>query len=121
MNPVNLAVLSILFSIAAQFALKAGMSSPDIKGIMGQAIALQTVWTLIANKFLLLGFFLYGCGAVVWLWVLSSWDVSKAYPMVGAGFALTTIIGLLAGENITLLRAGGVAMICVGVFLVGQS
>jgi multidrug transporter EmrE-like cation transporter len=57
----------------------------------------------------------------VWLGVLSKWDVSKAYPLVGLGFALTVLIGLLAGEQVTLLRGIGVVLICAGVWAVSQT
>ena len=67
------------------------------------------------------GFLLYGLGAIVWLGVLSKWDVSKAYPLVGLGFVFTVAIGFMVGEHITLPRVVGVMLICAGVFLVGQS
>jgi multidrug transporter EmrE-like cation transporter len=64
---------------------------------------------------------LYGLGALAWLRVLANWEVSKAYPFVGLGFAFTMGIGLIVGEHLTLLRLSGVALICAGVFLVSQS
>jgi multidrug transporter EmrE-like cation transporter len=73
------------------------------------------------NKYVLGGFLLYGMGAVICLGVLSKWDVSKAYPLVGLGFALTVVVGLIAGEHVSPLREGGVALICAGVFLVARS
>ncbi|MBI3350388.1 MAG: hypothetical protein HY020_24720 [Burkholderiales bacterium] len=115
MNTVILAILSILISVAAQFSLKAGMS-----GVKAEAGA-ATLFTMFTNKFVLLGFLLYGLGAVVWLGVLSKWEVSKAYPMVGLGFAMTAVVGMLIGEQVSLLRMGGVALICTGVVLVARS
>ena len=41
--------------------------------------------------------------------VLSQWDVSKAYPLVGLGFVFTVAIGWFIGEQVTSLRAIGVA------------
>jgi multidrug transporter EmrE-like cation transporter len=120
-NTLFIAILSIALSVLAQFALKAGMSSADVKEVMAQPLALRTIITVFSNRFVLGGFFLYGVGAIVWLAVLSKWDVSKAYPLVGMGFGLTVIVGLLAGEQVTLLRTGGVALICAGVILVGKS
>jgi drug/metabolite transporter (DMT)-like permease len=76
---------------------------------------------VLANKYVLGGFLLYGLGAIVWLAVLSKWDVSKAYPLVGLGFVFTVIIGFLSGEQISALRVIGAALICTGVFLVGRS
>ena len=69
----------------------------------------------------LTGFALYGLGALVWLLVLAEWDVSKAYPLVGLGFAATLLIGWSIGEHVTIVRAIGVVLICAGVALVGRS
>jgi multidrug transporter EmrE-like cation transporter len=121
MNTLVIAVLSIALSVAAQFSLKAGMSSVEVKEILTQPYALRTAFTVLTNRFVLGGFLLYGLGAVVWLGVLAKWDVSKAYPLVGLGFAFTVAIGLMAGEHVTLPRILGVALICAGVYLVGRS
>jgi len=64
---------------------------------------------------------LYGLGAVVWLGVLSKWEVSKAYPLVGLGFAMTAVVGMLLGEQVSLLRFAGVALICSGVVLIART
>ncbi|MDD5579181.1 MAG: hypothetical protein PHY16_07885 [Methylobacter sp.] len=121
MQTLMIAITSIVFSVAAQFALKAGMSSMAVKEALSHSFALRTILVILTNKFVILGFTLYGLGAMVWLGVLSRWDVSKAYPLVGLGFGLTALIGLLLGEQVTVSRAIGVALICSGVFLVGRS
>ncbi|WP_070270082.1 hypothetical protein [Duganella sp. HH101] len=121
MNTLLIAIVSIALSVAAQFALKAGMSSLAVREVMAQPLALRTFITVLSNSYVLGGFFLYGLGAIVWLEVLFKWDISKAYPLVGLGFGLTVIVGLLAGEQVTMPRAAGVALICVGVFLVSKS
>ena len=58
---------------------------------------------------------------MVWLKVLSTWDVSKAYPLVGLGFGLTVLVGMALGESITTYRVLGVLLICEGVWLVANS
>ena len=118
MNTLFVAVLSIVLSVIAQFALKAGMSSADVKYAMAQPLALRTVFTVLSNTFVLSGFVLYGIGAIVWLGVLSKWDVSKAYPLVGLGFALSVVVGLLTGEQISVFRILGVMLICIGVWVI---
>lgn len=121
MNVFVTALASIALSVAAQFALKAGMSSDGVKAALAQPFSVTTIFDVLTNKFVFGGFALYGIGAVVWLGVLSRWDVSKAYPLVGLGFALTTIVGAVMGEHISVSRAFGVALICTGVLLVGRS
>lgn len=121
MNTLMIAILSILLSVVAQFSLKAGMSSEEVRGALGQPLALRTAFSVLTNKFVFSGFLLYGLGAVVWLAVLAKWDVSKAYPLVGLGFAFTVAIGFVLGEQVTLMRAIGVLLICCGVFVVGRT
>lgn len=121
MNTLLTALVSITLSVAAQFSLKVGMSSVETKEALLQPFTLSNTLVIVTNRFVMSGFVLYGLGAVVWLGVLSRWEVSKAYPLVGFGFALTVLVGMLVGEQTTLLRVIGVALICTGVFLVGRS
>lgn len=121
MHILLIAVGSILLSVAAQFFLKVGMSSIEVKQALAQPMTWRLPWVVAMNKFVILGFGFYGIGAVVWLRVLSAWDVSKAYPLVGLGFAVTVLIGMLMGESVTGLRVLGVLLICEGVWLVANS
>lgn len=121
MNPLVMAIASIVMSVAAQFALKAGMSNEAVRATISQGSGLSSALTVLLNRYVLLGFLLYGLGALVWLVVLSKWDVSKAYPMVGVGFVAAVGVGYLAGEHITPLRLSGVLLICVGVAFVARS
>lgn len=115
------AILCVAFSVAAQFLLKAGMSNAEVKMALAQPLATRAPLTVFSNLFVLSGFVLYGLGAVAWLRVLSQWDVSKAYPLVGMGFAFTVGIGWLMGEQVTAARVLGVALICAGLVLIGRS
>lgn len=121
MNTLFIAIVSIVLSVAAQFSLKAGMSSEGVRDVLAQPHTLRTLFAVLTDKYVFGGFLLYGLGAVVWLGVLSKWDVSKAYPLVGLGFVFTVAIGFLVGEQVTIPRVIGVALICAGVFLVGRS
>lgn len=121
MNPMITAVVSIALSVAAQFSLKAGMSGVEIKAVLSEPFSLRTLISIFTDKYILLGFLLYGLGAIFWLGVLSKWEVSKAYPSVGLGFAFTVAVGFLVGEGVTLIRVAGVALICAGVLLIGRS
>ncbi|HEX2829526.1 MAG TPA: hypothetical protein VHP37_24490 [Burkholderiales bacterium] len=121
MNPLLTALLSIVLSVAAQFCLKAGMSSADAQSALSDPFRVRAVAAIFANGYVLAGFALYALGAVVWLAVLSKWDVSKAYPLVGLGFLATVAVGAIAGEHVSLPRLIGVLLICAGVFIVARS
>ena len=121
MNVFILAVTSIILSVTAQFALKAGMTEIKAVAPPGGPNGLHTLLPFMTNKFLITGFVLYGLGAIAWLGVLAKWDVSKAYPLVGLGFVLSALVGLALGETVTALRGLGVLMIISGVLMVGMS
>ncbi len=121
MKTLIIAIISIALSVAAQFTLKVGMSGEGVRAVLAQPFTFKTLFALLTDKYVFSGFMLYGFGAVVWLGVLSKWDVSKAYPLVGLGFVFTLAIGFLIGEQVTVSRVIGVGLICMGVFLVGRS
>lgn len=121
MHVVFIAIASIVLSVAAQFSLKAGMSSLAVNLALAEPLSVKTAFDVLTNRYVFIGFALYGIGAIVWLGVLSRWDVSKAYPMVGLGFVLTAAVGAVMGENITLIRLLGIGLICAGVLLVARS
>ena len=121
MNPLISAIISIILSVAAQFSLKAGMSSPEIKELLAEPLGLRSIISIFTTKYIFFGFLLYGLGAIVWLGVIAKWDVSKAYPMVGLGFVFSVAIGFLIGEAVTPQRFFGIALICAGVIFVGRS
>lgn len=118
-HPLIVAVISISLSVAAQFFLKAGVSG--VKAVPLQRFGVHSVTALLFNPSVIIGFALYGVGALVWLAVLSRWEVSKAYPLVGLGFVLTMAVGWALGEQVTILRLTGVALICAGILCVGSS
>ncbi len=114
-----LALASIVMSVAAQFSLKAGMT--ELKGPLPAGGLVQGFLAFASNRFLILGFVLYGLGALVWLSVLARWDVSKAYPIVGLGFLLSAAVGFALGEPVTLFRLLGILLIVSGVLIVAMS
>ncbi len=111
-------MISIVISVAAQFTLKAGMgrlsNNQDSNFLNSTGI-----FNLFTNKYIVIGFLLYGVGALIWLSVLQKMDVSKAYPLVGLGFVLTTLVGFFLGEQVTFVRFTGVLLICTGVAIIG--
>ncbi|WP_295388024.1 hypothetical protein [uncultured Thiodictyon sp.] len=115
------AVGCVLLSVTAQFLIKAGMSSVAVKAALAQPAGPHLVTTLMLSPGILSGFLLYTLGAVAWLGVLARWDVSKAYPLEGLGFALAVMVGFLIGEEVTLVRTLGVLLICAGVYVVSLS
>jgi multidrug transporter EmrE-like cation transporter len=109
-----IAILSVSFSVLAQYLLKAGVQTAPL-GEISNLHLLAKNWRIWA------GFACYSTAALIWLRVLADWDVSKAYPMMGIGFVLALLVGLLYGETITMGRILGVLAIFIGVILVARS
>jgi multidrug transporter EmrE-like cation transporter len=121
MNVLLLAILGISLSVAAQFLLKAGVSSGQLRYALSSPLSFTTLLAVVSNWPLVAGFVLYGVSAILWLGVLAKWDVSKAYPMIGLGFCLSVLIGAYAGEQVTAQRVVGVSLIVLGVVVISRS
>jgi multidrug transporter EmrE-like cation transporter len=121
MNTVFAAIGCVVLSVTAQFLIKAGMMSGAVTAALARPAGLHTAVAVIGDPRVIGGFALYTLGAIAWLGVLARWDVSKAYPLEGLGFALAVIVGFMIGEEVTLMRILGVLLICAGVFVVSAS
>ena len=121
MNPGSIAllVISVVLSTTAQLP-KVGMSSIRSDAVHDSlpgfaAAAAFSPWVIG-------GLAAYGASAIVWLGVLSKVDVSRAYPCVALGFALTVLAAhIFLGEQVTIARLAGVAVISLGVVIVAIS
>jgi multidrug transporter EmrE-like cation transporter len=121
MNTAVAAFGCVFLSVMAQFLIKAGMSNVAVQSALAGPAGIHAAATVILNPKVVGGLLLYTLGAIVWLGVLARWDVSKAYPLEGLGFALAVIVGFLIGEQVTLARTLGVLLICAGVYVVSAS
>lgn len=110
-------LISILFSVCAQILLKHGMS----KVVIDDNEWLSVSYSVATNSFVILGLVCYGLSMVVWLYVLSKVEVSKAYPFVGLGFIGTMVFAnYFLSEPITVPKLFGTLMIVAGVFLIAK-
>jgi drug/metabolite transporter (DMT)-like permease len=114
-------LVSVTMSAVAQIALKTGMAAPAMKTAIGSGQVGRIALAVITQPYVLLGLAIYGAGVLIWLYVLTMVDVSKAYPFVSLGFIVTMILAAtLLGETITPIRIAGTLVVCFGVFLVAQ-
>jgi len=82
-------------------------------GVARQVISSPFIWLGVAS---LLTFF------VAYMVVLSWADYSYVQPASSFSYAVVAVLGyLLLGEVVTPLRAAGIAVICLGVFVVGRT
>ena len=112
--------VSVALNAAAQLLLKqgtkvAGLAAVDLEtgfGVLARASYSAWIWA---------GLGAYVVSVVLWILVLSRVDVSYAYPMVSLGYLMAAAAGkLLLQEQVSLTRAAGIAIVCVGVVVVSR-
>lgn len=115
-----LIALSIATGVAGQTTLKIGVSQSHV------AQEGAGVWWLITlivqSPWVWAGLALYGIGAVAWIAVLARLELSYAYPFLALNFVLITLTSrFILGEQVSLARWLGIAVICLGILLVAWS
>lgn len=99
-------ILVVLLNTAGQLLLKAGT-----QGGSSLLLSLLKPWTLA-------GLLAYGLSTLLWLSVLRTYEVSRAYPAMASSYILVMIGGaLLFREPLTLSKLAGAMVIMAGVFL----
>ncbi len=80
--------------------------------MLAKSVTLPGVWFAVIGY---LGTFL------VWMAILRDMPLSRAFPMTGLVYITVPLLAWGAfGEHISLLRAGGIALIICGVVLLGS-
>lgn len=79
----------------------------------------QLFWKLFSIGygvlFFLGGFALYGCGAILMITALRFGELSRLHPMLGTGYILSLILGVLVlKEQISISRIVGIIIIILG-------
>lgn len=111
------AFLSIALGAVGQFVLKlaAGSLGPTGTGPIG------FLWAVLRSPQVYLGLFCYGTSFVLWTWVLTQMELSRAYPLVGISYVIILFLsGYYLKEPITFYKLAGVGLIVFGVLLVSK-
>jgi multidrug transporter EmrE-like cation transporter len=120
-NTLALILISVTLSALAQISFKFGVSAA--RSIDGNAAGIvMTLIGVLLTPGVILGLLLYGLGTLLWLSALGQVDVSQAYPFVGVGFVLTSLLGyLFFGDHLGLHRIVGMLIVIGGVIIVARS
>ena len=83
----------------------------------------QLCWKLSVGQnsilFLLAGFGLYGCGALLMIIALRYGDLFQLHPLLSAGYILSVILGVaVLHEPVTGRKIIGIAVIIAGLILI---
>lgn len=113
-----LVLTSVSLNALAQVLLRKGMTLGTLPAI-SEVVALG--WALASNVWLWAGMGCYALSIGLWMIVLSRMPVSAAYPMLSIGYIIATVLGFaFLGEQVGTARIIGIALICVGVTVIGR-
>jgi len=112
---VLIVVACTLIGAAAQVLIKLGASHLQRTGLVATAIGIFTIPTLFA------GYFLYGIFTILLVYALRDAELSILYPVIALSYVWVTLASVLIfHETINLPKALGVAIIVVGVAVLGR-
>jgi len=108
------ALISISLGAIAQYFFKMGV----VAVLSKSNGVLDIVKSGITNLHIWGGLFCYGFSLLLWFYVLSKMELSRAYPLVSLGYIFTLILGyFLLNEAITPAKIAGISLIIIGVFV----
>lgn len=121
MMTLVLAIFSVSLNAAAQIFLRKTMIGiGPLPGDRSELIPYAVAVAL--NPWFIAGMICYAVSIGAWLIVFSKLEVSVAYPLLSIGYVITAVIGFFfLGENVTLLRVFGIALICGGLFFITRT
>lgn len=76
--------------------------------------------SLIKNKDLILGLFIYGSSTILYVIGIKGGELSVLFPLVSTGYIWVAFLSVkYMGEKMNLVKWAGIAMILFGVSLIG--
>lgn len=83
----------------------------------------QLFWKLSLGSniiYLLIGFILYGCGALIMIYAYRFGKLSVLQPVLSINYVFTLLLGyFVLHEAMSLLKFSGIIIIIIGVILIG--
>jgi drug/metabolite transporter (DMT)-like permease len=117
-----LVVLMVAFSSAGNILLSKGMKQIGSVSVASAGSLATAFLHTVTNGLIWLGIGSFLLFFVCYMLVLSWADYSYVMPASAIGYAIVPLLGyLLLGEVVTSTRWAGVAVICLGVMLVGRT
>lgn len=118
MDTIVIIISGIVFAAFGQVSWKLGMNQA------GQLTALNfaSIYTVLMNPYVLLGFVMYGLSTIFWLIALSKKELSFVYPFISLTYVLVLILSsLVLKESIGLNKIAGTLAIMIGLIIISRS
>ena len=121
LSSVLLILLSISIAVAGQILLKIGIDRIGVNGIGSTKALINLFSGIIKSPIVLTGLFLYFISAAIWLVILSTVDLSFAYPFIGLSYVLVLILSkFILKEEVNPIRWVGGFIITAGVVIISR-
>lgn len=116
MRAASLVATSVLLTSAAQILFRLAMSRAEVTLI--ESMSMSTSFSTPALAFLAIGVLLYGTSMLLWMFALTRFPVSLAYPMLSLSYVIVYVAATSIpsmGEVSSMSKAFGVGLVAVGV------
>lgn len=113
-----------ILSYTAQILMKRGVNSVGVITWANLvAHPMDVLMTLVFNWSVIAGFVLAGLGAILYLIVLSQYELTIVFPILGAlAFVLLPIVSLVfLHESVNPGRIAGTVIIAIGIIIVARN
>lgn len=122
MFAIVLVLICVLMGAFGQIIWKQGMSRMDkIQGV-NDLLDPKMILDIFTDKYILLGLLLYGSAFVLWLFAMSTLDISFMYPLLSLAYVITAIMAVIfLGEQVSAVRWAGIILVIVGCLLISKS
>jgi len=118
---IPLILFTVLTNAAAQIMLKKGMISVGGFASGGES-AIDFMVKTFLNPFVFTGLCIFVVSMISHLIVLSKVELSFAYPFLSLAYVVVAAYAFFVfHEDVSLVRMGGIALICAGTVLIAQS
>lgn len=121
MLPIILILVNVLIGSVGQISLRYGASQlGNLHTGSGVFASLIGAFKGIFTPYIFGGLLLYAISAVIWIFVLNQVSLSFAYPMISMSYVLVVVLSsLILHEKVPMITVGGLALIVMGVSLIG--
>jgi len=104
-----------LIGALAQMLIKTGAAHIQHRGLIGTFIGILTTLPLFA------GYSLYGVSMILLVLALRHGELSRLYPVISLTYVWVCLLSIFyLHEPVNLYKAGGVALIVIGVMVLGR-
>ena len=114
---------AILLSLVCSLMLATGQIFWKLS-MTGREFSLnyKVIIKVIFSPLFLAGIVLYGLATILWIYLLSKFELSYIYPMIAFAYVFGAFMSvIILKENISLLRLSGILLVVIGVAIIGLS